>query len=114
MIELGTHGLYGVATCYVAILLSATLLVMKLRRGQTRFADMAPVLALAVIVAMYALDGLPNSMHNPIFVMAGGAVVSTVLGWKYVFGPTETGEKTSQSGMLSESVPLRQLTSGSP
>jgi O-antigen ligase len=76
---LGTTGLVGLAA---AGLLLALPLLALLRAFPARVWDhpqVAPAAALAVVVALWAIDDLLNAMMSPVYPMLAGAVLSLAL-----------------------------------
>jgi hypothetical protein len=78
IIALGMHGVFGLAAVLAAIA-TAPLLVCA-RCGARRWADpaVAPIAALAVAVALYGIDSVPNDMFDPALVIATGGIVATL------------------------------------
>jgi hypothetical protein len=74
IITLGTNGVLGL-TAVTALLLLPVLVL--LRRCSVRYwvhPKIAPAGALAVVLALYMIDNLLNSMYDPIFPLAAGAL----------------------------------------
>lgn len=76
IIEFGMHGLVGLASLYGLMLLPTAMLVTKVPPRRLLSAEFAPEIVLAVSVALYATDCLPNAMTNPILMLVAGAVAS--------------------------------------
>jgi len=74
IITLGTSGIFGLAAVTAFLLLPVLVL---LRRCPVRYwahPKIAPAGVLAVVVALYMIDNLLNSMYDPIFAVAVGAL----------------------------------------
>jgi hypothetical protein len=78
MIELGTHGLFGLVSLYAVLLLPLATLVFSFPARRLAAADLAPVLGLAIAVTLFGIDCLLNAMVSPIYAFAAGGVLSTV------------------------------------
>jgi hypothetical protein len=79
IIELGTHGLVGMISCFMAMLLPAALVALRTPRQQLGTAIWAPALSLSALVALYAIDCLLNAMICPIYMLAGGGLASIAI-----------------------------------
>ncbi len=113
VIELGAHGIVGVVSSFATLLLPLTLLTSRIPARRLLSREMAPVLALGMIVTLYAIDCLPNSMANPVFMLAGGAVVGFVLAPRNLREPAQQGEVEGNIDGSADSIPLRRLHPGS-
>ncbi len=114
VIELGVHGLVGVISNFAMLLLPVCLLAYRYPAARLFSAELAPVAALASMVIMFAIDSLPNSMANPIYVLAGGAVATFALAKPRALEET-TGKASNEAPRqgVAKSVPLRRLHPGS-
>ena len=71
---LGSHGVVGLVSVTLAILLPGLLL---LRRFPARFwgcREIGPAAALAVALTLWMCDNLLNAMRNPVFLLAAGGL----------------------------------------
>ncbi len=74
LILLGTYGLFGLIGAFVVMLMPPLLLWRRLPPRYWTHPDLAPVAALAILSALFAIDCLLNSFDNPVFIAAGGGV----------------------------------------
>jgi hypothetical protein len=85
IIMLGEYGIIGLAALTSMVLLPALLLWRRIAtRSWLDPACAAPV-ALAVVSALYMIDGLFNATFNPVACLAVGAVASITIAAKAVF-----------------------------
>lgn len=79
IITFGTSGLVGLFSLMTAMLLPVAVLIGW--RYPTHFCNpnVAPVVAVAVVVILYMADNLINSMFNPVFPLANGGIAGLVL-----------------------------------
>jgi len=111
VIEIGAHGIVGLTACFATLLTPLAFLITRFPMRRLLSLELAPILPLAIMVTLYAIDGLPNSMSNPVFLLTGGGIVSFVLAARRV-GAAEP----EASGMIEasrETTPLRRLHPGS-
>jgi hypothetical protein len=114
VIELGAHGWFGLVTCFAMMLLPVALLVYRVPAGRFCSREYAPVAVLAMMLVLYAIDSIPNSMNNPIYVLAGGAVVNVALAGSVFFKSSRERETSAASDRdLRGLAPLRRLHPGS-
>lgn len=113
IIELGAHGFVGVVSSFVTLLMPLTLLTCRFSSKRLLSRELAPVLALGVIVTLFAIDCLPNALTNPVFMLSGGAVVGFVLVPRNLREPAIRGDVEGIMDGSAESVPLRRLHPGS-
>ncbi len=78
IIELGTHGVLGLASLFglllsgvIAIALSGNVFWEKLKT-----IEIANVVGISIICTLSAIDSIPNAMVLPIFTLSAGAIVS--------------------------------------
>lgn len=74
IIALGETGLVGVTALLAAFTLPVLLVLRRVPAGQWHLPTAAPLAALTMIVALYAIDNLINAMGNPIYVLALGGI----------------------------------------
>ncbi len=109
IIELGQHGIVGVAACLTTMLLPLTVLARRFPARRLTSAEFAPSLALGVLVCLYAIDCLPNAMVNPVFTLAGGAVTSFALASNRLRAPVfNDGSPRTRKDSLAEPIPPRR------
>jgi len=80
VIAFGTNGFVGLASLFAVLLLPGVLL---LSRKTTRHWDaihFAPVVALTMVVLLYAIDCLHNAMVNPVYTLAIGGLAGLAAG----------------------------------
>jgi hypothetical protein len=108
IIDLGAYGFVGMVSYFAALLAPAVLLVRRFSPRRLMSAELAPPLALAVVVTLYAIDSIPNAMTNPIFLLAAGAVAGIAASPLRVL-KTETDALPSlATGRFAECVPPRR------
>jgi hypothetical protein len=113
IIELGAHGFVGVVSCFTLLLMPLGLLAGRVPAKQLLSRELAPVLALAVVAALFAIDCLPNAFKNPVFTLVGGAVIGYVMLQRNL---RDIGTRPEIGGMeerSAASVPARRLHPGS-
>jgi len=82
IIQLGQHGLLGLTALYTLLLMPMWLVLRRLPKQELARPPFAAATGLAVVVCLYAIDCLPNGMVNPIFMLAGAAVIEAVSNYK--------------------------------
>lgn len=85
IITLGKAGWVGLISLMAMLLLPMILVMIDWRVELWHHPAVAPIVALAIVCALYMFDHLMNGMVNPIFMLAAGAVGSA----HYVFPETE-------------------------
>ncbi len=75
---LGRSGFVGLVSLTLAILLPAALFLRRFSARLWTRAAFAPAAALCMIVVLYMMDNLMNSMENPIFILAVGGISGCV------------------------------------
>jgi len=110
IIEFGEHGLVGLVSLFALLLAPLTLLIIKFPARQLVSSELAPALALAISVTLFAIDCLPNAMPNPFYLMTAGGVIGYVLAYRE--SVPETKKQTVSTIALRK--PLRRLRAGSP
>lgn len=76
IIELGTNGSLGLISFMAILLVPVTLVLVRIPVRQYASARYGPVVVLAVLVVLYTIDCLPNSMMNPWYVVIVGGLTS--------------------------------------
>lgn len=112
VIELGTHGLIGLISLYTVLLLPLGILLWKLPARRLMSPTVAPALALAVCVTLYAIDGLPNAMLNPIFMLMAGGVASCATNGALLLAATRNGRIASSETTQPQTLVPRTLHPG--
>jgi len=103
IIELGTQGLLGLITGFMILLAPLAILVRKFSIRYLATAEMAPVLAMGVVVALYAIDCLPNAMLNPVYMVVAGAVTSVAVAGRRVLSSFESSNAGVDHGSSNRS-----------
>jgi hypothetical protein len=70
----GENGYVGLAALYAIFLAPLVLLLRKLKAREWGDPKLAPLVGLACVSLIYAMDGMFNTMINPVFLVAIGAV----------------------------------------
>jgi len=92
IIVLGNLGIFGLSTMTAAILLPVFLLLHKIPAARWAEPQIAPAAVLAIALAMYMIDALPNAMPNPTFMFLGGGLASLYLAEAVGLDQDEAGE----------------------
>ena len=79
IIKFGQHGFAGLISWLAVMTMPLGLVTSRYLARQSTSAYFAPALSLAVLVTLYSIDCLVNAMINPVFMLAGGGVVSFAL-----------------------------------
>jgi hypothetical protein len=74
IITYGNHGLVGLISMTLAILMPVFLLLRSYPASSWGSPEVAPAVALSVLLALYMVDNLLNAMVNPIFIIVAGGV----------------------------------------
>jgi hypothetical protein len=113
IIEFGRHGYAGLVSWLAAIVMPLALLTWRYPARRLASAELAPALVLAILVTLYAIDCLVNAMINPVFMLAGGGVVSFALASQSLRDSVmPNGSTRSRSDSMADSVPPRRLHPG--
>jgi hypothetical protein len=113
IIEFGTHGLVGMASCFCALLAPLATLTWRYSARQLTSMQFAPAFALGILVTLYAIDCLPNALIDPLFMMLGGAVGSFALAAHNVRNAAVVGGSSRKADdSRPDAVPLRRLHPG--
>ncbi|MCA9273512.1 MAG: hypothetical protein KDA31_10730 [Phycisphaerales bacterium] len=82
VITLGQNGFVGLIASFLTLLVPVFLL-LKRHDAETLFSPQyAAASGLAAVLCMYAVDCLPNSMLNPMYVMAAGGLIGLLVNEK--------------------------------
>jgi glycosyltransferase involved in cell wall biosynthesis len=74
VVLIGRNGLFGVASMLLVFLVPGVVFVLRVRPRAWNEPDHAPTVALAAVVALFAIDCMFNAMVNPVYVLAMGAL----------------------------------------
>ncbi|HVT88763.1 MAG TPA: hypothetical protein VHD56_07930 [Tepidisphaeraceae bacterium] len=80
IIALGCYGILGLCSLIVSLLLPVILVTWLIPLRQWTEPSVAPLVVLATVIALYAIDCIPNGMVNPTFMLVSGAVIGNVIG----------------------------------
>jgi hypothetical protein len=80
VIALGASGLVGLVAITASLLVPAIAFAWRYPARTWLHPAVAPGGALAVLMALYAIDCLFNAMLNPIYLLVGGGLVSAAIG----------------------------------
>jgi len=78
VIILGQNGIVGLVALYLALALPLWSVARRVPAAALLSPPAAPLLILALVVALFACDSLFNAMFNPVYVMAAGGVIATI------------------------------------
>lgn len=112
IIEFGRHGYAGLLNWLLAMIMPLALLTRRFSARRLTSVEMGPALALAVLVTVYAIDCLVNAMINPMFMLAGGGVITLALASRSLREPVMPDGSASSTDTLADSVPPRRLHRG--
>jgi hypothetical protein len=76
IITLGERGFLGLISLYLAMLLPVVHFIWSQPASTWRRPECAPATACAVVVALYMIDNLMNSMNNHAFILMAGALAA--------------------------------------
>ncbi|MFW5652869.1 MAG: O-antigen ligase family protein [Planctomycetota bacterium] len=79
IIQFGKHGFFGLIAWAGVLLIPPLLVARRLPSSTWRHPLVAPTIALATIVSLYAVDSLLNAMPNPLFVLTTGGLAACAL-----------------------------------
>ena len=95
------------------MILPLALLTRRYSARQLTIAELGPVLALAVLMTLYSVDCLVNAMINPVFMLAGGGVVTFALAAQGLREPAAPDSSArTRKDSAADSVPPRRLHPG--
>jgi hypothetical protein len=112
IIEFGRHGFAGLVSWMIAMILPLTLLIRRFTAKRLASAEFGPVLALGVLITLYAIDCLVNAMINPVFMLAGGGVISVALSSHRIRESAMVEGSLRDKDAMADSVPPRRLHPG--
>lgn len=75
----GIWGLFGLVSLLATLLLPVVRFLHQVPASQWRNPQLAPAVALAVVLFLFALDNMLNSMFNPVYLLAAGGVMGLTL-----------------------------------
>lgn len=82
IITFGTGGIVGLFSQFTALLLPSLIFCLRCYPVQWwSHPQLAPVIGLAVLVILYALDCLVNAMYNPVYILGCGGLAAMVAKW---------------------------------
>ena len=76
LIMFAYRGLLGLISLYLALLLAPTVALVRFAGRKWSFVDVAPAIALAVALVLFAIDTLLNAMLNAIYPLALGGLAT--------------------------------------
>jgi hypothetical protein len=79
IILFGKFGLLSMVSFYAAFLLAPTAGVLRFGRPSWRYSDVAPLVALCLLMLLYTVDCLLNAMDNAIYALSLGAITTVLL-----------------------------------
>lgn len=82
IIQLGQYGIVGLVALYALLLMPLALLMIRFPVKTLLSPELAPALAFAISVTLFAIDCLPNAMPNPFYTMTAGGVVGYVVAYR--------------------------------
>jgi hypothetical protein len=74
IVALGEYGLIGLVAITTTLLLPAFLFLLRFRAAEWNRPEVAPVAALALLLALYMIDNLANALVNPLYFIAAGGL----------------------------------------
>ncbi len=90
IIAYGEQGTVGLIALFAFLLLPLIFLVRRVAVADWTRPPYAPAVALAVILILYAADNLANAMHNPVYLLAVGGLLTLPRVVAETEGETET------------------------
>jgi hypothetical protein len=112
IIEFGRHGFAGLLSWLIAMILPLTLLICRFTAKRLASAEFGPVLALGVLITLYAIDCLVNAMINPVFMLAGGGVITVALSSHRIREAAMLDGSLRDKDTMADGVPPRRLHPG--
>ena len=79
IIVLGKFGLVGLISLLSAMLMPTILLLRKYPPWLWAHEKVAPLAVMSIVMALYMLDGLLNTMINPVYMLAAGGLLSAYI-----------------------------------
>ena len=74
IITLGTRGIFGLVVLTTVVLLPVLLLLHRSTADQWNRREYAAIAAMCILLSLYMIDNLLNSMINPIFMLFNGGI----------------------------------------
>jgi len=112
IIEFGRHGFAGLLNWMMMMIIPLAMLTRRYSARRLTTVEFGPALALAILVTMYAVDCLVNAMINPVFMLAGGGVITFALASHRQLQPAMPDGSAESKNSLADSVPPRRLHRG--
>jgi hypothetical protein len=112
IIEFGRHGFAGLLNWMIMMIMPLALLTRRYSARRLTSVELGPALALAVLVTMYAIDCLVNAMINPVFMLAGGGVITFALASNRQRQSVMPDGSARSKDSVADSVPPRRLHPG--
>ncbi len=113
IILFGKFGLTGLISYTLMLLLPVVLLITHFPSRAWRKPDLLPLISLAVVLLLYAIDCLMNAMPNPVFIVIAGALSSVAGVAALAAEPSRTprvraiADRRGVAGVVPLSVPDR-------
>ncbi|MCA9148048.1 MAG: hypothetical protein KDA92_02050 [Planctomycetales bacterium] len=76
VIHFGKYGMVSLLSLLGAFLIAPTIACKRFTRSSWRYAEVAPTLAIALLLLLYMIDCLLNAMVNPIYSLCLGAIAT--------------------------------------
>lgn len=104
IIAFSITGLFGLGSWNAFMIMPAYMLASKASARDWLLPELAPTLAITLVIALFSLDNLVNDMDNPIYSLGAGAVVS-VMGVYRATTRNGAGAITKRGGLFQSSPP---------
>ncbi len=75
IITFGTYGIIGLSALTISILLPVIIIMGRYNVREWFHPDVIPAVSLSMLVCLYMIDNLLNSMSNPIYIVASGGII---------------------------------------
>lgn len=79
IVALGNHGLLGMVSAFTAFLVAPSIACVRFANRRWGISDVGPLLSICVLLLLYMLDCLLNSMANAIYPLCLGAITGLLL-----------------------------------
>jgi hypothetical protein len=76
IISFGNHGVVGLCSLTISILLPIITIMRRYNAAVWFHPKLIPAITLSMLVCLYMIDNLLNSMINPIYMVAAGGIIS--------------------------------------